>query len=469
MSLLNELEQRNMAEIGAELHEFAAELYPICRSITGNGLRQTLSRIHQRIPLQVSEVPSGVQVFDWTVPKEWNIRDAFIKDASGKRILDFQQCNLRVLNYSTPVHATMPLSELRPHLFTIHEHPDWIPYRTSYYQQNWGFCLTHNELQKLEESEYEVCIDSALEDGHLTYAECYLPGRSSDEVLISCHICHPSLANDNLSGVVVATFLAALLSEKDLRYSYRFLFVPGTIGAITWLARNQELAGRIRHGLVLAGIGDQGGFHYKKSRRGNAEIDQAAAHVLHHCGEPCEVLEFSPYGYDERQYCSPGFDLPVGCLMRSVWGTFPEYHTSADNLDFIKPAKLAESLRVCATILDVLENNQRYRNLSPYCEPQLGKRGLYRPMGGESKGMEINARLWVLNLSDGGHSLLEIAERSGIPFSLINDAAESLRDHGLLAAVPEDTTAAIRGSRAGTPASPETQLMPTKREIAALD
>jgi aminopeptidase-like protein len=284
----------------------------------------------------------------------------------------------------------------------------------------------------LEDGDYEVCIDSSLVDGSLTYGECYISGRSTDEVLISCHACHPSLANDNLSGVVVATALTEHLLKQDLHYSYRFLFVPGTIGAITWLARNQERAQLIRHGLVLAGIGDRGGFHYKKSRQGDSEIDRAASHVISHSGEPSEVLDFSPYGYDERQYCSPGFNLAVGCLMRSVWGTFPEYHTSADDLDFIDPLQLARSLRVCDGIVHVLENNRKYRNLNPYCEPQLGKRNLYRSTGGESIGMEINARLWVLNLSDGEHSLLDIAERSGLTFQAIHDAAELLRANGLL-------------------------------------
>ncbi len=335
----------------------------------------------------------------------------------------------------------MPLSELKPHLFTLPDHPDWIPYRTSYYQANWGFCLTHKQMLALEDGEYEVCIDSTLENGHLTYGECYLPGHSTDEVLISCHACHPSLANDNLSGLAVATALAEFLSKRDLRYSYRFLFIPGTIGAITWLARNQETVGRVRHGLVLTGIGDAGAFHYKKSRRGNAEIDLAMTHVLRHTAPASQVLEFSPYGYDERQYCSPGFNLPVGCLMRSVWGTFPEYHTSADNLDFIKPQSLAESLRLCTEVLDVLEANRRYRNLNPYCEPQLGKRNLYRPTGGEAIGTEINARLWVLNLSDGEHTLLDIAERSGLLFSAILDAVSLLCEGGLLAVVPERTAA----------------------------
>ena len=435
MSLLKELGQNQLPEIGRQLHSFTAELYPICRSITGDGIRQTLSLIQKRIPLQIHNVPTGTPVFDWTVPKEWNIRDAWIKNSGGKKVVDFQQSNLHVLNYSAPVNAVMPLSELRPHLFTLPEHPDWIPYRTSYYQENWGFCLSHNQMLALEDGDYEVCIDSGLEDGHLTYGECCLRGRSADEVLISCHACHPSLANDNLSGISVATLLAELLSGKDLRYSYRFLFIPGTIGAITWLSQNRETARRICHGLVLTCIGDAGGFHYKKSRRGNASIDRAVSHVLRHCGEPYEALEFSPYGYDERQYCSPGFNLPVGCLMRSVWGSFPEYHTSADNLDFIRPLKLAASLRLCAGIVDVLENDRRYCSRNPYCEPQLGRRNLYRSTGGDAIGTEISARLWVLNLSDGEHSLLDIAERSGLPFAAICDAADLLCEAGLLSAV----------------------------------
>ncbi len=433
MRLLKELDQKNPAEVGRGLHDFASQLYPICRSITGDGIRQTLAQIKKRIPLQIFEVPTGTEVFDWTVPQEWNIKDAYIKDSSGRRVVDFQANNLHVMNYSTPVRATMPLSQLKPHLFTLPDRPDWIPYRTSYYKKDWGFCLSHNQMMALPEGDYEVCIESKLENGSLTYGECFLPGASTDEILISCHACHPSLANDNLSGITVATALAELLSGRDRHYSYRFLFIPGTIGAITWLGQNRENTGRIRHGLVLTGIGDAGGFHYKKSRRGDTEIDRAAGHVLQHCGESADILDFSPYGYDERQYCSPGFNLPVGCLMRSVWGTFPEYHTSADNLDFIRPEQLAKSLRVCAGIFDVLENNRRYRNLNPYCEPQLGKRNLYRSTGGESIGAEINARLWVLNYSDGEHSLLEIAERSGLSFPALDSAAEVLLQSGLLA------------------------------------
>lgn len=432
LTSLKKLDQANAAEAGRELYEFARELYDICRSITGDGIRKTLSLIGKRIPLKIHEVPTGTAVFDWTVPKEWNIRDAYIKGPDGKRVVDFQKSNLHVLNYSTPIRAKIPLAELKPHLFTIPGHPDWIPYRTSYYKEDWGFCLSHNQMLALGDGEYEVCIDSTLKAGHLTYGECFIPGRSTEETLISCHACHPSLANDNLSGITVATHLAQLLRGRDLRYSYRFLFIPGTIGAITWLARNRKAAARTRHGLVLTGIGDKGRFHYKKSRQGNAEIDRAAAHVLAHSTDASEVLDFSPYGYDERQYCSPGFNLAVGCLMRSVWGSFPEYHTSADNLDFIHPQQLAESLQVCTSILDVLENNRTYRNLNPYCEPQLGKRNLYRSTGGESIGSEINARLWVLNLSDGEHSLLDIAMRSGLPFGTIHNASRLLFEAGLL-------------------------------------
>ena len=421
--------------LGQAMHRFAARLYPICRSITGDGIRRTLAMIGEHLPLQISEVPSGTSVFDWTVPKEWNIRDAYIADSDGKRVVDFHQCNLHVLNYSAPVHETMPFLELRPHLFTIPEHPEWIPYRTSYYKEEWGFCLTHNQMLGLDEqAEYEVCIDSSLADGSLSYGECYLPGERSEEVLISCHACHPSLANDNLSGVTVATFLAEILSKQELHYSYRFLFIPGTIGAITWLARNRDLVKRVRHGLVLTCLGDKGGFHYKKSRQGGAEIDRAVAQVLKQRNDGGRVVDFSPYGYDERQYCSPGFNLPVGCLMRSVWGSFPEYHTSADNLEFIHPEQLAESVLTCLSVVEVLEDNRTYRNLNPYCEPQLGRRNLYGSTGGgHTVAEEINARLWVLNQSDGEHSLLDIAERSGLSFSLIRDAAHLLRDNGLLA------------------------------------
>lgn len=420
-----------MTGTGTQMHAFATELYPLCRSLTGAGTRETLRAIGRRIPLEIRAVPSRTPVLDWSVPNEWNIRDAYIA-RDGRRLVDFRDSNLHVLNYSTPVRTTLPLGELKPHLFTLPEHPDWIPYRTSYYRENWGFCLTHNQMLALEDGDYEVVIDATLAPGELHYGECVLPGETDQEMLISCHVCHPSLANDNLSGIVVATFLAAQLQNRPRRYTYRFLFAPGTIGAIVWLAANREHVDRIQHGLVLTCVGNAGPLHYKSSRRGGTEIDRAAAHVLTHSGESFELLPFTPTGYDERQYCSPGFNLAVGCLMRGVHGTFPEYHTSADNLDFLKAEALEGTLQVCAGIVEVLEHNRRYENLAPYGEPQLGKRNLYPSEGGRPVGLDTTALQWVLNLSDGSFGLLDIAERSGLPFAGIHQAAEALLGCGLL-------------------------------------
>jgi aminopeptidase-like protein len=422
-------------DLGQSMYQLICELYPICRSITGDGFRETLCILQKQISLDVHEVPTGTKVFDWTVPKEWNIRDAYVKNLRGERVIDFRKSNLHVVNYSVPVKARIRLKELREHLFSAPEHPDWIPYRTSYYKETWGFCLSHRHLLELQDDEYEVCIDSSLSQGHLTYAECYLPGHRTDEVLISCHACHPSLANDNLSGVSLAVFLAKYLSAAEREYSYRFLFIPGTIGAITWLALHQKQSAKIKHGLVVASVGDPGKITYKKSRRGEAEIDRAAIHVLQHSGHGYEILEFSPYGYDERQYCSPGFDLPIGCLSRTPWGRFPQYHTSADNLDLVRPEFLADSFARCLSIVSVLENNRKYVNQNPYCEPQLGKRGLYEAIGGRSdvKTREL-AMFWTLNLSDGQHTTLDIAERSGLKFELVDEAVRMLLGHGLLKA-----------------------------------
>lgn len=419
--------------IGEDLHRFATTLYPICRSITGDGFRETLRQIEQFIPLKRYEVPTGTQVFDWTVPREWNIRDAYIKNSKGERVIDFKQHNLHVVNYSVPVHETMSLEALKPHLFSLPEHPDWIPYRTSYYKDTWGFCLTHQQLLDLPEDQYEVCIDSTLEPGTLTYGEYYLPGEVEDEVLVSCHACHPSLANDNLSGIAIAVYLAKALSEVARRYSYRFIFIPATIGSITWLSQNEDQVHRIKHGLVLSCLGDPGKSTYKKSRQGNAEVDRAVTHVLSHSEQDHNIIDFLPYGYDERQFCSPGFNLPVGCLMRSPNSKFPEYHTSADNLDFIQPECLADSFVKCLGVLSVLEHNKIYVNQNPKCEPQLGKRGLYRSIGGSSgTGLNELALLWTLNLSDGQHSLLDIAERSGFKFDVIKQVADALIETHLL-------------------------------------
>ena len=422
-----------LAAAGQRMHQLIAELYPVCRSITGEGTRWTLRRLRDQIPMEIREVPTGTQAFDWIVPREWNIRDAWVKNADGEKVIDFRRSNLHVVSYSTPVRRKMPLAELREHLHTLPDRPDWIPYRTSYYSENWGFCLSANELAQLRDGEYEVSIDATLEDGSLTYGEYLLPGQRADEVLLSCHICHPSLCNDNLSGVALVATLAELLSGVSLEYSYRFLFIPGTIGAITWLARNEALASRICHGLVVACVGDTGKFHYKRSRRGNAEIDQAVIHGLKHSGEEFEVRDFSPYGYDERQFCSPGFNFAVGSLTRTPHGEFPEYHTSADNLDLISAEALAGSLALYLSILRIVENNACYANLHPKCEPQLGKRGLYRTLGGLANSSQLElAMLWVLNLSDRNHSLLDIAEHAKLPFDLIHQAARCLIECELL-------------------------------------
>jgi aminopeptidase-like protein len=430
-------ETAEAAPVGQRMHRLISELYPICRSITGDGVRRTLERVGTRIPLRVEEVASGTPVFDWTVPREWNIRDAWIENLDGERVVDFNRSNLHVMSYSVPVRRRISREELDQHLFSLPDQPDWIPYRTSYYDENWGFCVSERQREALKDPEYQVVIDSTLEDGSLTYAECLLEGESADEVLISSHVCHPSLCNDNLSGIALATALAEALADARRRYSYRFLFVPGTIGSITWLARNEARLARIKHGLVLTCVGDGGRSTYKRSRRGEAEVDRAMAHVLRHSGQDYEIQDFIPWGYDERQYCSPGINLPVGCLMRTPHGEFPEYHTSADDLDLVRPDALEDSYLKCLTLFDVLEHNRTYVNQNPKCEPQLGKRGLYQAVGGQADREALQmAMLWVLNQADGDNDLLEIATRASIPFGTIARASTALRDHGLLVEAP---------------------------------
>jgi aminopeptidase-like protein len=421
------------SDTAKEIFHLIERLYPICRSITGDGVRQTLRILQEYIPLTIREVPSGTRVFDWAVPKEWNIKDAYIKNSKGEKLVDFQKSNLHVLNYSLPVHEKVSLDELKAHSFSLPDKPDWIPYRTSYYKENWGFCLSHKQLAELQEDEYEVLIDSTLRDGHLSYGEYFIKGERVDEILISTHVCHPSLANDNLTGIALAVFIAKHLKAASLRYSYRFVFTPGTIGSIIWLSLNEAQTIRIKHGLVLACAGDSGKINYKKSRQANAEIDRAVMQALRDSGDAFALHEFSPYGYDERQFCSPGFNLPVGCFMRTPHGEFPEYHTSADNLELVQPEFLADSLTKCLSVLEILEGNRRYLNLNPKCEPQLGKRGLYGSIGGQSDGrLQELAMLWVLNLSDGAHDLLDISEKSKVRFYLIKNAADALLANNLL-------------------------------------
>jgi aminopeptidase-like protein len=427
-------EQIVLEDIGKEIFALAARIFPICRSITGDGVRQTLREIAAHIALEVHEVPTGTEVFDWTIPREWNIRDAYVKDPSGNKVIDFARCNLHVMSYSVPVRKRVSLAELKQHIHTLPDQPDLIPYRTSYYAENWAFCMAHRQFESLRDETYEVVIDSSLGDGNLTYGEYLHRGESEDEFLLSAHVCHPSLANDNCSGVALLTHLAKRMARLRTRYSYKFVFAPGTIGAITWLARNEARTCRIKHGIVVSMVGDGGGPTYKKSRRGDAAIDRAMAHVLGHSGPTPAILDFWPYGYDERQYCSPGFNLPVGLFQRSRYGTIPQYHTSADNLDFIRPEYLAESYRTIIKTIDVIENDGVYCNTKPKCEVQLGKRGLYSSVGGDAEAATKNmAMLWVLNLADGASSLLDIAERSSLPFGVIYHTARLLHEHGLLA------------------------------------
>jgi aminopeptidase-like protein len=416
-----------------QLFSLVEELYPICRSITGDGVRQTLEILSRVAPIEVHEVPSGTPVLDWVVPPEWNIREAWIADSTGTRVVDFARSSLHVVSYSVPIRARMSLAELRPNLFTLPPQPELVPYRTSYYEPTWGFCLSQRVLDTLTPGDYEVCIDSTLEPGSLTYGELVVPGTSNEEFLISAHVCHPSLGDDNLSGLAVSIHLAAaLLAGPTPRHTFRFLYAPGTIGAITWLARHREDVDRIAHGLTLTCLGDDHPFTYKRTVGGDAVIDRAATQVLRSRGSDDQVIDFFPYGYDERQYNSPGFRLPVGSLMRGRHGEFPEYHTSADNLSFVSGARMVESFDVLRGIIAVVERERAYVNTSPYGEPQLGSRGLYRALGGMTIPDLQLAMLWVLNLSDGDHGLLDIAARSGMSFESIAAAADLLREHELL-------------------------------------
>jgi aminopeptidase-like protein len=418
---------------GIHIHNLITELFPICRSITGNGVRETLGIIAREIPLKITEIPTGSKVLDWEVPDEWNISQAFIKDSHGRKIVDFKDSNLHVVNYSVPVKAKLALPELKKHLFTLQEQPDVIPYRTSYYDRTWGFCMRHADLLKMKDDEYEVVIESSLQEGSMTIAECVKRGTTDKEIIISAHTCHPSLANDNLSGIAVAVQLAKVLVKRKTNYTYRFLFMPGTIGSIAWLSLNEKRTERIKGGFILSGVGDSGSINYKKSRKGDSLIDRAFLQILSQ-KEGASVLDFSPYGYDERQFCSPGFNLPVGCFTRSVFSTYPEYHTSGDDTSFVKPENLEDSFKTCMAVIDYLEKAPTYINLNPKGEPQLGKRGLYKAMHDQSvdkKQLQL-ALLWMLNLSDGNNSLFCISEKSKIEYHLLEKAAGLLEEHNLL-------------------------------------
>ena len=413
---------------GRALHELAARLYPLRRSIAGRAVRETLAALAERAPIATLEIASGTPVFDWVTPREWELHESYFVAPDGRRLADAAVHNLHALNFGAAYRGRVARAELERHLHSLPDRPDAIPYRTSYWREEWGFCLPHRLRQSLPEGEYEVVIDAVHRDGAMSWGECALAGESRDEVLFSTHLCHPQLANDNLSGLVVMTALAAELAARPRRrLSYRFLFLPGTIGAIAWLATHPGERARIRHGLVAAGLGDGGRFHYKKTRRGDAPVDALVPRVLAALGEEAVVEEFVPFGYDERQYNSPGIALPVGSLTRTPWGRYPEYHTSMDDLDFVRPEHLERSLEVYRAVVDALERRVVYRSRNPQGEPMLGKRGLYRDLGGGDEGRERElALLWVLNLSDGEHDLETIAERSRMPLEKIRAAADAL-------------------------------------------
>ena len=419
-----------------ELEKYFDRLWPLNRSLTGNGNRETLKILSEISEIKISEIPSGTECFDWKVPEEWNVNEARIMDSKGKKIIDFKDNNLHLLGYSESYSGKLSLTDLKKHLFSLPGQPDVIPYLTSYYKKRWGFCLSDRQLKELKDGTYEVLIDSEFDPlGSMTIGESQIKGNTDKEILLSTYICHPSMANNELSGPLVAAFINRELSrKKNLRYTYRTVYLPETIGSIYYLSVNGDyLKKNLNAGYVITCIGDGGKFTYKKSRRGDSLSDRAAMLVLREKGNEFNTEDFFPTGSDERQYCSPGFDLPVGSLMRTRYGKYKEYHTSADNKDFISFKAMEESVRMYIEILNVIENNYTYINQLPECEPQLGKRDLY-PTIGSSKNTEeaVSSIMWMLNLSDGKNDMISIAERSGLPFELLHESALRLEEKGLL-------------------------------------
>lgn len=411
-----------------ELRRLMVDLFPMGRSLTGDGVRATLDRIGQEIELRRTDVPTGAPVLGWHIPEEWNLRRARLVAPDGHVVADTTERYLHVVGYSEPVHGEFALDELQKRLHSLPNSPALVPYRTSYYRRTWGFCLADEVRVALEGGLYTVEIDATLEPGFLTWGEHLVPGRRREEVLVSTHVCHPDLANDNVTGMAAAVALARWAAAETRELSYRFLFVPATVGAVAWLHYNLERTHLIQHGLVLTGLGDAGPLTYKSSRRETAPIDRLMSHLAD------VSLRWSPYGYDERQFCSPGFDLPVGRLTRTTHGTYPEYHTSADDLSFISVAQVQAAIELVLTAFDAVEAGLMPRNLAPYGEPQLGRHGLFRSLGGEMRDDSLElAALWLLSLGDGEHHLVDVAERSGMPLPAVVAVTRRLRDAGLLA------------------------------------
>lgn len=413
--------------LGAEMLALMHELWDHPRSLTGDGVRRTLAGLGGHVAVEMHEVPTGVHLYDWTVPEEWTLRRAWIDGPDGRRIADTAEGALHVVGYSEPGRHTLPLAELRGHLHTLPDYPDRVPFRTSYWKRGWGFCVSEHTARSLVEGDYEVVIDADLAPGSLTYGEAVLPGQGGGEVLISTPVCHPGLANDNLSGVALLAVLARVLSTQASRWhTYRFLWSPATLGPLAWLAANEADLGKLVAGLSPMCVGDSGPFTYKASRRGDTLVDRAARLALARSGAEHRLLDFVPWGGDERQFCSPGFDLPVGALMRTPPGHYPENHTSADDLDFVTEEALGESCRMYLDVIELIEADRRFLSTCPKGEPQLGRRELTNRMGGQKGDDHEMAMFWNLSMADGEHSLLDATERSGLPVATIRDAAEAL-------------------------------------------
>jgi len=420
-----------------KIEEYFDRLWSLPRSLTGNANRKTFDILSEIVDIKVNEVPSGTECFDWTVPPEWNINEAWIKDSKGHKVVDFAKNNLHILGYSEPIHEKLSFSELKPNLYTLKDQPDLIPYLTSYYKRRWGFCMSQNDYDALDENdEYEVFVDSSLDDnGSMSIGEAIIKGATEKEVLFSTYICHPSLASNELSGPLVASFIYNELKKRtNLKYTYRFIFVPETIGSIYSLSQKGEYwKENLVAGFVITCIGDDGQFTYKRSRRGDALPDLATELILSQSESEYKVVDFFPSGSDERQFCSPGFNLPVGSLMRTMYGIYPEYHTSADNKDFISFDAMEKSVEKYLDVIEVIEKNEKYINELPYCEPQLGKRGLYPTLGSQKGTYDfVKVMMWMLNLSDGENDLIAISKRSGIAIKEFYPVIDKLLKEGIL-------------------------------------
>lgn len=424
-----------MQKIGQRMYDLAERMFPICRSITGNGLRKSLEIIREELPeIKITEVPTGTQVFDWTVPKEWNISDGWIRTKQGETIVDFNETNLHVVGYSVPVHKTVSREELLEHVYTIPEQPDWIPYVTSYYKERWGFCMTERQKQTLTDDEYEVMIDSTLEDGSLTYGELVLKGDTEDEILITTYLCHPSMANDELSGPCVQTELVKYLkSLPKRRYTYRFVWNPETIGSIAYLSKNLEtMQQHVKAGFVLSCVGDNRAYSMISSKYADTLADRVLENVLKFHDPAYKRFSFLERGSDERQYGSAGVDLPVCGFCRSKYQQFPEYHSSADNMDLISPEGLQGAYEVMVKVINALENNYHYQMLCK-CEPQLGKRGLYPTISKKGSNYSVRTMQHLIAYADGRNDLIGISNILNTSVEELISLKDKLMEHQLLA------------------------------------